>query len=170
MIPIFRINAKRGKETYRILHIKLMESAESKVRVFAPKAFGIYFRIRQITSAVAGNGQLPSGFCSFFQKRHLRPVLGCCDGRHQARSTGTDHQYVHFFSSFTASFGFHLCFPIPIPYKCYPICRNQHSADNAISSFVFNFSYNFTTPASLHFCRDMRIPSFACCQVRPPWK
>ena len=31
-------------------------------------------------------------------------------------------------------------------------------------------AHRVTRPASTIFCRDMRMPSLACCQVRPPWK
>ena len=49
----------------------------------------------------------------------------------------------------------------------------RHEAGGAASDDQhppFSGHDSFTSPASRSFCRDIRIPSFAWGQVRPPWK
>ncbi len=111
-------------------------------------------RVGKIAAAVSGPEKLRSGL--FLPLQHGdAAVRGRRDRSGEPGSPGADDQYLAHM---------HLLSRTAAPKRRQILPRLRFQSDAGPISGIF------TSPASFMDCRDIRIPSFADGQVRPPWK
>lgn len=128
------------KKTNGILHRELLQNWPGKFRMCAPVGIQRHCQIGQITFSVSCGADFFTRFFILFQNGDRCTGSGC-------KNTG--------------------CQPDAPP----PIIRTLLFSISFLLSFTFlqRCIYGSATiPASASFCKDIRIPNFACSQVKPP--